>query len=105
VVYFASASAQSKKRAPKDAILLEMRFRQIAPAIWPLVATAVFALLQTPDFWKTKGIVAGIEELIGAEIQANSDEVAPPIVILYVDANHASWMSGHRGSCELAGVQ
>ncbi len=61
-------------------------------------ATSVFD--RTPHFWKLRGIVAGMDELIGTEIVAHGDAVGPPVSILILDKAGARWMPGHQGLCQ-----
>jgi hypothetical protein len=61
-------------------------------------ATSVFD--RTPHFWKLRGIVPGMDELIGTEIAAHGDAVGPPVSILILDKAGARWMPRHQGLCQ-----
>jgi hypothetical protein len=61
-------------------------------------ATSIFD--RTPHFWRVKGIVPGMEELIGAEISAHGDVVGPPISILMLDKQGARFLPEHQGLCQ-----
>jgi hypothetical protein len=54
---------------------------------------------RTPHFWMVKGIVAGIDQLIGTEVEANPGDVGLPISILTIDGSGPHWEPGHRGVC------
>jgi hypothetical protein len=54
---------------------------------------------QTPQFWKVKGIYAGIDEAIGAEIKAHPHDVGLPISMLTIDKSGPHWQPGHQGLC------
>jgi hypothetical protein len=60
-------------------------------------ATSVFD--STPHFWKLRGIVLGMDELIGTEILTHGDVVGPPVSVLILDKEGARWMPGHQGFC------
>jgi hypothetical protein len=60
-------------------------------------ADAVFN--RTQRFWLVKGIIAGIDELIGEEIRFSPGNTALPVSILMIDADGPRRAPGHQGLC------
>jgi len=59
-------------------------------------------LNRTPNFWgagEVKAIVAGMDELIEAEIKAKPKDVGLPISILIIDETGPHWAPGYQGVC------
>lgn len=54
---------------------------------------------ETPHFWRNKGLVPGMLDLVGAEIAAHPEDVSSPISILVVDKDGPRWLPGFRGLC------
>lgn len=71
----------------------------IEQAVFGVNSEASSLFDRTPHFWKVKGIVSGMEELVGAEISAHGDVVGPPISILMLNGQGAHFLPSHQGLC------
>jgi hypothetical protein len=54
---------------------------------------------RTQRFWLAKGIIPGIDELIGEEIKFSPWSTALPVSIVMIDAQGPRWAPGHQGLC------
>lgn len=55
---------------------------------------------ETEGFWKD-GLAAGVQRLIETEVEARSEYVGPPIDLLRIDAQGASWIQKKPGCAAL----